>query len=134
MDRAASLRRLGFRRWYERTLIEAHLWLVSCFLALVLAVALFETHNETTIHAQRFPLLVAAVFSVIGAWWAYRRYFRTLLRAERFGEAASCPQCGAYGKFSILSASEDNSGDLATVTACCRKCRKQWRLEEYDRV
>ena len=49
MANLQPIRKLGFRRWYERLLIEAHAWLVSCFLALVLAVALFETHNETAI-------------------------------------------------------------------------------------
>lgn len=134
MDVVASLRAQGFRRWYERTLIEAHLWLVTCFLAMILAVALFETHNETLIPAQRLPLLVGAVFCVLGAWAAYRRYFRTLACAEQVGHAAACPDCGTYGRFEIVAASEDDDGGQARITARCRKCGGSWRLSLQNHV
>lgn len=130
MANLQSIRKLGFRRWYERLLIEAHAWLVSCFLALVLAVALFETHNETAVLIQRIPLLTGAAFCVVGAWFAYRRYFLSLQRAEIFGEGASCPRCTAYGKLQVESIRQDAAGDVIQVAACCRKCGHQWRIGE----
>ena len=37
---ARSIGKLGFRKWYERRLIEGHAWLISCFLcALGIAIA-----------------------------------------------------------------------------------------------
>lgn len=128
MDSLHSIRKLGFRRWYERLLIEAHAWLVTSFLALILAVALFETHNETAPLLQRLSLLSGALFAVLGAWAAYRRYFGTLQRAEVFGEAATCPQCGAYAKLRVEAVREDEAGNIVQVGACCRKCRHHWRL------
>ena len=129
MDALAALRKRGFRRWYEHTLIEAHAWLISCFLAMVLALALFEAHNDAPALGQRIPLLVGAVFCVMGAWAAYRRYFLTLQRAEIMAEAAVCPQCGTYGRFRILAGSENESGDLNHLSACCLKCQKKWQLD-----
>ncbi len=130
MTTLQSIRKLGFRRWYERLLIEAHAWLVTCFLALVLAVALFETHNDAVALIQRISLLTGAGFSVIGAWFAYRRYFLSLQRAEIFGEGASCPRCAAYGKLQVESIRQDAAGDVIQVAACCHKCGHQWRIGE----
>ncbi|MBI2307260.1 MAG: hypothetical protein HYU78_08145 [Rhodocyclales bacterium] len=134
MDTVVSLRTLGFRRWYERTLIEAHLWLITCFLAMVLALALFETHNETLVQAQRLPLIVGAAFSAIGAWKSYRRYFRTLRCAEAVGQAATCPHCGAYGRFDIVTPCTDETADETRAIACCNKCRGNWRLSLQNHV
>ena len=134
MDVVASLRKLGFRRWYERALIEAHLWLVTSFLALVLAFALFESRNETLQHALHLPLVVGAAFCVLGAWTAYRHYFRTLARAEMLGQAAACPQCGAYGRFEIVAAHEDDDGETTQITARCRKCRQNWQMGLQNHV
>lgn len=128
MPTLQTIRKLGFRRWYERLLIEAHAWLVSCFLALILAVALFEAHNDTSSLIQRIPLLTGALFSVYGAWLAYRRYFETLQRAETLGEDASCPKCGMYARFHVESVLENDAGEVVRVDACCRKCHSHWQL------
>ena len=42
MEPAATIGRLGFRRWYERQLIEAHAWLISCFLCMLAIAACVE--------------------------------------------------------------------------------------------
>ncbi len=34
---------------------------------------------------------------------AWRRFATLLARAEHFGEAATCPQCKAWGKFKVLA-------------------------------
>jgi len=35
MDTLGRMRILGFRKWYERQLVEGHLYLTSCFLGIV---------------------------------------------------------------------------------------------------
>ena len=35
MEPADSISRLGFSRWYERRLIEAHAWFISAFICVV---------------------------------------------------------------------------------------------------
>ena len=128
MDALHTIRKLGFRRWYERLLIEAHAWLVTAFLALVLAFALFETHDQAGILIQRLALLCTAIFSILGAWAAYRRYVATLRRAELLGEGAVCPQCGTYAKFNVEAVLENDAGDVTQLSACCRKCQRHWQL------
>ena len=42
MNLIEGIRRLGFRRWYERQLIESHLFLVSGLLCLIAVMASLE--------------------------------------------------------------------------------------------
>jgi hypothetical protein len=42
MEPADSIGRLGFSRWYERRLIEAHAWFVSAFVCVILVAACME--------------------------------------------------------------------------------------------
>ncbi len=43
MQVGKDIARLGFRRWYERQLVESHAYLVAAFLALILLLAGFES-------------------------------------------------------------------------------------------
>jgi hypothetical protein len=45
MTPADGIRKLGFRRWHERQLIESHLYLVTGFLSMILMLACFETFS-----------------------------------------------------------------------------------------
>jgi hypothetical protein len=135
MKTAEEIRRLGFRRWYERQLIESHAYLVIAFLALILLLAGFEALD----FARRSPvfyvavLLVAAgagVFTVIG--W---RRFRVLLeRAEMFASGATCPGCKQWGKFEVLaeerSAPDDppEAGRPHWLRVKCRECGRDWKI------
>ena len=42
MEPVDSIGRLGFSRWYERRLIEAHAWFVSAFFCMVAIAACME--------------------------------------------------------------------------------------------
>ena len=66
MDIVQGIRKLGFRRWYERRLIEAHAFLITGFLALILAVAFLELRGETPAGGQRVIYLLGAVASMAG--------------------------------------------------------------------
>jgi ribosomal protein L37AE/L43A len=46
------------------------------------------------------------------------RYQKILIEAERLGERATCPGCGVYARFKLISAS----------SVQCRKCSHEWRL------
>ena len=35
MSPADGIRKLGFRRWYERQLIESHAYFLTCFLCMI---------------------------------------------------------------------------------------------------
>ena len=118
MEPADSISRLGFLRWYERRLIEGHAWFVTGFICMILVATCME---ELTFRGSAARLLayvslvvVALAITVYGLF----RYQRILGEAERIGERATCPACGAYGRFKLFSAS----------SARCRKCSHEWRL------
>jgi len=118
MEPADSIERLGFRRWYERQLLESHAWFATSFLCLVALLACIEGMN------LRNPLLVQFLYGLGGlaaglaGTYGLLRYLTMLGNALRLGENATCRNCGTYGRFSMISASR----------ARCRKCALEWRL------
>lgn len=138
MDIVKGVRRFGFRKWYERQLIEAHAWLVTGFLALILAAALFEVRNDLSGAAQRLLTMLGAVASAGGCVLAWLRYHRTLEATEIAAELAVCPHCGTYGKLSVVRCMDQSEGaiaqqpilaDLPRLLVRCRQCEGEWRLE-----
>jgi hypothetical protein len=124
-----DLRQRGFRRWYERQLIESHAYLVTGFLALIMmAVALEVIEFRSSAANLVFLVAVAAAGGVVcvAAW---RRFNVTLFRAEALAEQAVCAQCDTYGRFDVVSAHdspETVSGRVVHVR--CRKCAHEWRI------
>jgi len=115
MEPADSIRRLGFARWYERRLIEAHAWFISGFLCMIAIAACFE---ELSFRGSipRLLLYVAIVTAAAAiGMYGFLRYQRILGEAEWFGEHATC---GAYARFRLISASHVR----------CRKCDNEWAL------
>src|SRR5688500_12532519 len=99
MEPADSIRRLGFARWYERRLIEAHAWLISGFACLIAIAACMEERNCRGSLAR---LLLYAIIVVAAAGigiYALVRYQKILTEAEQLGEHATCGSCGAYARF-----------------------------------
>jgi phage FluMu protein Com len=130
-----DIRRLGFRRWYERQLIESHAYLVTAFLALILLLAGVEGMQ----FARRSPLFYVAIVGGAAAagvltYVGWRRFNVLLARAELFAEGATCPQCKAWGKFDVLAeerAADDDppeSGRPHWLRVKCRQCGEQWRI------
>jgi len=118
MEPADSIRRLGFSRWYERRLIEAHAWFVSSFFCMVAIAACME---ELTFRGSALRLL-SYLAVVLGATaigtYGLVRYHKILVEAETYGERATCPSCGAYARFKLVTA----------AAARCRQCGQEWPL------
>lgn len=115
---AKSIGKLGFRKWYERQLIEGHAWFVTCFLC---ALAIFACLEELSFRGSIARLLALGAFMFSAgavAVYALLRYQRIMVQADRIGEHSTCGGCGTYGRFSMLTQS----------TAKCRKCGNEWRL------
>ena len=138
MDIVKGVRRFGFRKWYERQLIEAHAWLVTGFLALILAAALFEVRNDLSGAAQRLLTMLGAVAAAGGCILAWLRYHRTLEATEIAAELAVCPHCGTYGKLTVVRSMDQSEAavtqqpilaDLPRLLVRCRQCGGEWRLE-----
>jgi hypothetical protein len=135
MQVADDIRRLGFRRWYERQLIESHAYLLTAFLALILLLAGIESLG----HLKGSPLFYVAVVLAAGGagtlmYVTWRRFITLLQRAELFAGGADCPQCKAWGRFDVIgaeAASDDDpveAGRPHWIRVKCRRCGNDWRL------
>src|SRR5205809_4396108 len=103
MDPPAAIRKHGFRKWYERQLIESHAALVTCLLCGITLAALIEEVNLVKLEWRTAVLLGVAFGAIVLGVFSWRRYITVLERAERYGERSSCPECKTYGRFDILS-------------------------------
>ena len=133
MTPADSIRKLGFRRWYERQLIDAHACLVTGFLCMIVALATLEGFSFRG-DGVKVLLTLMTVFAAgaIGLS-ALRRYLKVLGRAERIAEHSTCTKCSAYGRLQILAAGSESSapaeGFAPWMRVQCRKCGHQWLIE-----
>lgn len=137
MTPAQGIGKFGFRRWYERELIEGHAFLVTGFLSLiVVAVSLEEIDWRGSFGhvAYMLTLIAACGAACVGA---LRRYTFMLSRAERLGAQSSCPHCSTYGVVQVLAASDGPSvgraffgiSDNAWIRVRCKKCGHEWRMD-----
>lgn len=127
---AQGISRLGFRIWYERQLIEGHVWFVTGFLCAVLIMSLMEELNLR----GPGPLSLSSLVMIVVASWlgivAIRRYMRMLMRAESLAEQCVCPGCASYGVIRVLGAGVVEADEQPQwIQVSCKKCGRQWRLE-----
>jgi hypothetical protein len=141
MEPVATIRRIGFRKWYERQLVESHASLVTLLLCgLTFAILLDEVVVST--RAGGIPVTALAIVAgagVIGTF-AWRHYITVLERAERYGERSTCVGCKTYGRFDVTETGVDSiPGPTAKAVAplqvawmrvTCRKCGLTWRMPE----
>jgi hypothetical protein len=120
MEPADSIGRLGFARWYERRLIEAHAWFISGVVCLVAIAACVEELGFRGSIPRLLGYVIVIVAAAAAGVYGLVRYQQILTEAERLGEHATCKACGAYARFKLISASEVR----------CRKCNHEWRLIE----
>lgn len=137
----AALERIrthGFRAWYERQLIECHAWLVSWFLAVIVLVSGLEVFGSREPGGRQVGV-VLIVGGGLYAWLAWRRYRAMLLIAEHYGNLATCPGCGVYGRFEVVESGTNPLPDAGEATpgpatrnlwmeAACRKCETHWKI------
>ena len=132
---ANAIRKLGFKKWYERQLIESHVYLVTCFLCLILVVALLEGFSFRASGLQ--PLVILALIAgggVVGLF-SLRRYGTIMSEAERLSGRSTCAGCGAYARFDVLESggsfgpSQIGDGTPQTwLRVRCRKCGHGWTM------
>jgi len=124
VEPADSIRRLGFVRWYERRLIEAHAWFVGGFLCAIVAVASIEELGTRGSSARLLlHSAIAAAAAAVGCFGLHR-YLKILVQALRLGEGATCGGCGTYARFVLVSQSEVR----------CRNCSHKWRLIQPGQI
>ena len=125
MKLAEGIRRHGFRKWYERELLQSHAHLALTFLCLVGIFAAFEGLTRAGPMADKAADVATLLLSGAAGLWALRRYLYLLSHAEAVAHQADCPQCEAYGRLELLQS--DASGESVQVR--CRACGHVWRID-----
>ena len=135
MTPADGIRKFGFRRWYERQLIEGHAYLVTGFMSMVLVLACLEDANPRAGGLKPLVTLVVVVAAGVLCMVALGRYKDVLFRAEELAEQSVCKQCGVYGLLKVKgsrtapsSVSGDIEPDVELLTVECKKCGHQWTM------
>ena len=120
---AEGVRRVGFRKWYERELLSSHAHLLLLLLASVGLMASFELFRGGTLSEKLLNVLFIVVCAGVGVW-ALRRYLYLLMHAEEIANQATCPSCQTYGRFALV---RENRRD-SEVMVRCKKCQHDWPI------
>lgn len=138
MEPADSIARLGFRKWYERQLIDSHASFVTCFLAILMVAISMEQLQLLSFNLESLAHLSVVLGCIVLAGFSWRRYHRVLETAEYYAEFSYCPACKAYGLFRIdnvgrmQTAGERRDGAMTEgrvwMNVTCKKCAAHWRL------
>ena len=115
----SDIARLGFRKWYERRLIEAHAWLVTallCAILVALSMELLATEKDAVGWLGTAGLVF---FAGLIAWHGTRRFLRLLAEAEHFAAQSTCEACHRYASFNVI-------GETPQMSVRCRKCGHEW--------
>lgn len=140
MDIVSRIRKVGFRKWYERQLIDSHLSFTTCLLCGLTVAACLEGITFSEFGWKAAVLLAAVAGSIALGAYSWRRYLLVLGRAERYGNHSNCPKCNAYARFEILATGPGSEGPYldpdASALPCpwlrvrCRACGTTWRMPE----
>ena len=126
MKLAEGIRKHGFRKWYERELLQSHAHLVLTFLCTIGLFAAFEALGRfRSLSDQLTDVLAILVCTAVGIW-ALRRYLRLLLHAEVTAHQADCPGCKTHGRLKV----ESEDARAGTVAVCCKKCQHRWTITD----
>jgi hypothetical protein len=130
---AEGIRRLGFRKWYERELLSSHAHMALAVLAAVAMLASFEAFAG----ASAGEKLMNTAFVVLTAGvtlWALQRYVYLLMHAEEVANQANCPRCHAYGQLRLserpVRHTAEEEGARRLVPVCCKRCAFEWDVDD----
>ncbi len=136
MELAEGIRKIGFRRWYERQLIESHLYLISGFMCLITVLASLEEFNLRTPAWETAMRFAAMMTGTAFCLWTVRRYLTMLAVAEHVAERSVCEICTTYRGLELSGVSargpgarNDDDEALPPVGVRCRECGHEWTIE-----
>jgi len=116
---SSDIARLGFRKWYERRLIEAHAWLVTAFLCVIVIGAGVELLSFRDGVPRALGSAGMVFFAGLIAWHGVRRFIAILAEAEHLGAQSTCSACRRYAAFSVIA-------QTPQMSVRCRKCGHEW--------
>ena len=121
LETARSIARLGFKRWYERQLIESHAWLVTVLLCGIAIAASLEMINWKELGTSIVTLAFVFTAGLI-VMHGFRRYRAIMTLAEQLASHSVCSACQSYAKFRAMD-------ENPRMKVQCRKCGHQWVID-----
>ncbi len=119
-----GLRRHGFRRWYERQLMQSHAHMLLAFLCFIGVLAAFELLDES--NDNRLGNMLAILLCTAVGAWAVRRYIKLLSIAEAMANQADCPACKTYARFNLT----EHRIASHEVKVHCKHCQHEWIVQD----
>lgn len=134
MPPGEHIAKIGFRRWYERQLIESHLYFVTCFLCMILVASCLEAASFRDLGLKPLVLVGIALAGGFVGIVSWRRYQTLMARAELVAEQSTCKQCHTYGSFQVHASGVADADPVTGMIDLwlrvrCRKCGHEWRIE-----
>ena len=132
MELAEGIRRIGFRRWHERQLLQCHLYLVSALLCLIAVLATVEGFASRSFSLTFFIGLLLIIAGTAAGVWAFGRYVKMMVTAQYVADRSICSRCKTYG---VLEAPESSrhavspEREIAPTPVRCRVCGNEWTIQ-----
>ena len=120
---ADGIRRVGFRKWYERELLSSHAHMLLAFLCVIGLMASMEAFHGASALGRLLNVAFILISAVVGLW-ALRRYLFLLTHAEDIANQANCPRCATYGSLNLVD-EDRHTGD---ALVCCKRCGHRWTM------
>ncbi|MGH8719815.1 MAG: hypothetical protein ACREV0_12880 [Burkholderiales bacterium] len=132
MEIAAKIQELGFKRWYERQLIESHAYLITCFLSMIAVAVTLEVEGLMRLGLETLVRLAVAFGGIAVCIFAWQQYKKRMLFADILGEGATCKNCQTYAAFNVIGSGTHLPADEFDfwMRVRCRKCSHEWTMGE----
>lgn len=129
MSVATRIRKLGFRRWHERQLIEAHASLVTAFLTVIMVAVCLDQFRWRDGGVKPLIMLALIIAGMVLCFKTVTFYFRVLFRAEHFAQQAQCGACKTWGAVEVTQcAAENAAAEEEWLKVRCKKCGHEWGM------
>ena len=126
MGLAEGIRKHGFRKWYERELLQSHLHMLLLLFCAIGLLGGFEVFSRQASLADQLSI-VGSILACVGIGiWAMRRYLFMLMHAEHVANQAVCTQCKAYGRLDVLHVDARRQ----SVGVRCQRCGHAWPIAD----
>ncbi len=126
MNTVKTIRRVGFRKWYERELLHSHANLVLLLLACLGLLGAAEAYTARAPLIDQLEIVASALASAAISLLALRRYLYLLNHAEYVANQADCSACGTYARFDLLG---DPPVGAQRLHVRCRHCGHAWHID-----
>ena len=126
MQLADGIRKHGFRKWYERELMQSHAHLLLLFLCSIGLMTAFAAYGGEAALSQRLTDVASIALMAAVGLWSLRRYLFLLMHAEQVASQAVCMACQTYGRFRLADGTKNDQG----LRVRCRKCEHEWTIAD----